>query len=556
MNIYKNIKSNNNINSITFVIIAIFYLFGNLLWYKLNSPIIVQGAYNNYFASALLEGKFFFDITPLIIWMMRGLLNIFGNEYFDLEIIFMNYFFFLMALYFINKICIEIKDKETGIIAMILFALTPCVYGASRQYGHHDYHVMCILLFNIYSLIKLENFSNRKWSIIYGISVGIGLLAKDTFLVYFFVPWLYVMVRSLIEKTGNNWSKTKNILITILFGCLVASCHYFSIETVIKILKDPFIEAHNPTYAFKEFRIFTTGVCEYMLSFPIFLLFLLGTFWYILKYKNTKYKYIFLLWLIVPWLVLINMPHHKHVDYGLGLVPAIIIIISLYITDIKKRIYKKILSIVLIVICLLQYISFSYGINIGLQNLKIHLRGYEFYYFDNNQRDVFYPNIVIYNHEKRDYSLSFLRYLMNNFNDKVIYMYKDMYTSFFTMEEISTLLRLQKCKIILNYEEILKSDIIIFSEKNSFIDSNYFFDILKQEFSEHFHDDKNLETDIKAKINEIKNNYIKLDEFSLADNAEEQDYMIILGKKDLFEKNNKLKYKYEYSRFNRFKINE
>ena len=249
------------------------------------------------------------------------------------------------------------------------------------------------------------------------------------------------------------------------------------------------------------------------------------------------------------------MPHHKHVDYGLGLVPVIIIIISLYIKDIKKGIYKKILSIVLIVICLLQYISFSYGINIGLQNLKIHLKEYEFYYFDNNQRDAFYPNIVIYNHEKRDYALSFLKYLVNNFNDKVIYMYKDMYTSFFTIEEISTLLRLQKCKIILNYEEILKSDIIIFTEKNSFIDSNYLFDKLKQEFSEHFYDDRNLETDIKAKINEIKNNYIKLDEFNLSDDTEEQDYIIILGKKDLFENNNKLKYKYEYSRFNRFKIN-
>ena len=201
MNFYKNIRNN---NFVIFIIIAIFYLIGNLLWYKFNNPIIIQSAYNAYFLRALIENEYFFEIAPLIIWIMKGCLNIFGNKYVDLEIIFINYFFFLFALYFINKICIELKDNKTGIIAMILFALTPAVYGASRQYGHLDYHIMCVSLLNIYSLIKLENFTNRKWSIIYGISVGFGLLIKDAFLAYFFVPWLYIAITSLIEKNKKQ----------------------------------------------------------------------------------------------------------------------------------------------------------------------------------------------------------------------------------------------------------------------------------------------------------------------------------------------------------------
>ena len=83
-------------------------------------------------------------------------------------------------------------------------------------------------------------------------------------------------------------------------------------------------------------------------------------------------KYIIFLWFITPWIVLMLMRHHKQPDYGLGLIPPIIIIVSLYISNIKNILYKKILSIVLVIVCLLQYISFSYGINIGLSDLKIH----------------------------------------------------------------------------------------------------------------------------------------------------------------------------------------
>lgn len=549
-------KKMKNNNFVFFIVIAVFYLIGNLLWYKFNNPIVVQGAYNTYFIRALLEGEYFFEIAPLIIWIMKGFLSVFGNKYFDLEIIFINYFFFLLALYFINRICIEIKDKETGLIAMILFALTPAVYGASRQYGHLDYHIMSISILNIYSLIKLEEFTDRKWSVIYGISVGFGLLSKDAFLAYFFVPWAYVAIKSLMKK--NNKQKIINILITICLGSFIAGCHYFNTETVTKILQDPFIESAGPAFSFSQIRIFTIGLSEYLLSFPVFLFFLLGLFWYVFKYENRNYKYIILLWFIVPWIILMLMKHNRQPDYGLGLIPAIIVVISLYISNIKNKLYKTILSVILVCVCLLQYISFSYGINLDLyKKLKINFKGYNFYCFDTNQRinqrDAQYPNIVIYSNKKRDYALSLLKYLNNNFKDNTIYMYKDMLTTFFVMKEIRTLLLLQNCKPILKFEEILDADVIIFTKKDSFIDTNYLVNTIKQFLSEHFgtYDDENLEKDIKSKINEIKNNYIKLDEFGLYNNASEQDCIIVLGKKDLFEHNGDLKYKYSPLRFNK-----
>lgn len=497
--------------------------------------------------------NFFFEVAPLIIWIMKGCLNIFGNEYFDLEIIFINYFFFLMALYFINKICIEIKNKETGTIAMILFALTPCIYGASRQYGHHDYHIMCISLLNIYALIKLEDFTNRKWSIIYGISVGIGLMAKDSFLAYFFVPWVYVVIRSLLEKGENKKQKTINILITILIGALIVSCYYFNIYAIIKTLKDPFTESSAfPYLSFDNIRVFTFGLGEYLLSFPIFVLFLLGMIWYVLKYNNKKYRYVFLLWFIVPWTILMLMPHRKTPDYGLGLIPVSIIIISLYISKFKTSIYKKVLSIFLVFILLLQYISFSYGINVKLFNSKINLKGYDLYYFDKHDYDSYFPNLITFNHKKRDYCLSFLRYLGKNFKKRKFFMYKYMYTSNFNMEEMSILLKITKREVAINFDDILDADIIIYNKSHNLLDDMYIIDIEKRKYIEHFdsYNDEELERSVMSIIGEIKNKYIILDEFDLdEDNITDDDHIIILGRKQIFGNNYKLKVKYKLLKF-------
>ena len=99
---------------------------------------------------------------------------------------------------------------------------------------------MIAMVANIYCLIKLDNFKSIKWSVLYGITVGLGLLTKDAFLMFFFIPWLYVVIRSLIEKTEKI--KVLNILTTIISGSLIAGCHYFRSIIIYKVLHEPVIE--------------------------------------------------------------------------------------------------------------------------------------------------------------------------------------------------------------------------------------------------------------------------------------------------------------------------
>ena len=333
-------KSFKNSSIIIFIITALFYAMCNFFWWKINTPIIPQGICALHFLDIFQDG-WLYSNAPLLTWIMKSSFFLFGKEYFDLQIITVNYLFFLTGLYFIYKIGAELKDKETGNIAMILFALTPAVYGLSRQYGHQDWHVMVAMSANIYCLIKSDNFKDRKWSIIYGISVGLGLLIKDEFLAYFFAPWLYVVIRSLIER--SDLKRVINILTTIITGSLIAGCHYFRQAIIYKIWHEPIVEKTS-VFSFDSLKVLTLGLSNEILSPIIFIFVLFAMLWF-LKFYKSKNKNILLLWIFVPWFIIMFMAHHKLVEYGVAFVPALILILSLFISKLK---YKKILLIIIV----------------------------------------------------------------------------------------------------------------------------------------------------------------------------------------------------------------
>ena len=400
-----------NSSFVIFLIISLFYAINNFIWWKLNTPIISEGMSAFHFTDVFQNQILYFN-APLITWIMKCMFFIFGKEYFDLQVIFVNYIFFIIALYCIYKIGIELKDKETGNIAMILFALSPVIYGMSRQYGHQDWHVMVAMTANIYCLIKLNDFKDRKWSILYGMTVGLGLLIKDEFLPYFFTPWLYVVIRSLIEKIEPR--KIINILITIAIGSLIAGCHYFRMEIITKILREPIVETAS-IFSFESLKFMTINLGEELLSLLLFVLSIFGFIWLLIRYKNRN-KYIFVLWFIIPWAIVTFMPHHKQIEYCIGLVPVMILFSSVLISNFKNILLKRFFLMFVILICLLQFFCFSFGekhkffcfknefnkYNKLIYNkyidLAIQLKPYlnTQIYFQKNNLDRFALNFIIY----------------------------------------------------------------------------------------------------------------------------------------------------------------
>jgi len=435
-------------NFLIFIIIAIWYATGNLIWWVNNTPVVLTGDSATHFLDIFEKGWLFYN-APLITWIMRGIFFIFGTESYDLQIIFVNYVFFLIPLYFIYKIGYELKDKETGNIAMILFALVPAVYGMSRQYGHKDYQIIAAITFNIYCLIKTDYFRDRKWGIWYGISVGLGLMIKDEFLAYFFVPFAYIATAGLREKADKD--RIINILLAAAAGSLISGWHYFRLEIIRKILCEPVTET-GPVFVFNSLRVMTIGLWEELLSPPIFIIFVIGLIYFIWKYKG-KYKNIILLWFFVPWTIIMVMPHRKLIEYGAGFVPAIMLICSIFIASFQKTYVKKLVIILLITIGLLQYMNFSYSIiNINLFNLKWQNKNLYIEYWHKKNDLIFYKDEI-------ELTLNLVNYFKNKYETSKIYILDNVFYCNMILGQmyLNNMIAKKGCY---NKTDILYSDII------------------------------------------------------------------------------------------------
>ena len=125
----------------------------------------------------------------------------------------------------------------------------------------------------------------------------------------------------------------------------------------------------------------TFGLSQELLAFPLFILFIISITWYLLKYNNT-YKLLLFIWLFVPWIILLLMKHYKDSVFCMGIIPPIIIISSIYITNIKKTILRQILIYFFIILGLLQFFEYSFNINVELTKIAIDFKGKHFCYFN------------------------------------------------------------------------------------------------------------------------------------------------------------------------------
>lgn len=526
-----------NESFIIFILLAVFYAVGNFIWWIINTPILPI-CYSALHFNDIFKPDFLFYNAPLVTYIMKFMFFVFGKEYYDLIIIFVNYIFFLIPLYFIYKIGVEFKDKETGNIAMILFALVPAVYGLSRQYGHQDYHIIAGITFNIYCLIKTDYFNNKKWVVWYGISVGLGLIIKDAFLLYFFMPFIYISILGFV-KNRDRIKTIINILIAVTGASLISGWHYFRPEIIRKVLNEPIVET-VPVFSFNSLRFTTTGLWEYLLSFPIFLVAIIGLLYFIWKYKG-KYKNVILLWFFIPWGIITFMPHIKMPEYGVGFIPAMILMGSVFISSaVNGRIKKLIIIILFIIIGVLQYIDFSFNkLNISLFKLELKWQGYTTSYYNTNN------SLITLDYNVQKVIIKTVKYLESNYSNKKCKIYIADYIDTYGLLAYVNIKNVDCTwpdKEGYGNRDVLKSDIIILfgNQKTKTIEQLIESQISRMEEYPwaRVKDKQNFikeETKrIKCIYNDIEKYYRIIDVFYISSPANAELKMTLFGRKDQF----------------------
>ena len=155
-----------------------------------------------------------------------------------------NILFLAILLFSVYGIGKKLYNQKIGFLAAIFISFYPAVYSMTRTYLM-DFALVAMVALSIYLLLKTDDFTNTKYSIFFGISLGLGMLTKWSFAFFISPAILFIILDILIKfidierikldtksylinsfKILFNSKRTKNLIILSLIGLLIMSFWY------------------------------------------------------------------------------------------------------------------------------------------------------------------------------------------------------------------------------------------------------------------------------------------------------------------------------------------
>lgn len=408
INSHINFKANRY--SILLMFLVVFLGINNYIWLKMDSlpfgPDELGHLENAMTVSTVIRSPLkFFDLEtifphkwgPLQYLISSLLILIFGYSHQTLVITTTILFLILIILvYFIGK---KIRDEKTGLLSAFILSMYPIVFHFSRKYTLEIVMTTAVVL-SFYLLLGLNNFENKRKSLFFGISFGLGLLSSSKYLLFIAGPLVFIMVRSLIwdgiklvifkrnsfdliEKKLIYKKRLINILLSFGLGVLICLPWYYNkLDFFLKIKPYLFVGDKNfvraesdPNYYFPAIFLSLENISFYIKSFfiaqafPFFAItFALGLI-LTLKNKPDHNLAMLLLWIGFSYLICSSIKN-KTARYTIEYLPAIAIISSLGITKITTKWCKYFILSAIIIIGLSQYLYYSYGERLFSERIK------------------------------------------------------------------------------------------------------------------------------------------------------------------------------------------
>ena len=335
---------------ISIAAIAVFYFINNLIWLKLNvyphGPdefshlLIAQNFYN-----AIISGKIenliaAFKLSTSAIWpplfhfSAAGLCFISGST--AISPLLINLFCLLILLLSVYAIGYKLYNSNVGILATLLISFYPMVFRFSRFFGL-DFAQLSIVSLSICLLVYTEYFTKRRLSLLFGISLGVGMLIKWTFILHLAGPLTCIILQAFLkrEKEVTFYKVSVNLFLSFLIGILISSILYLfsypSVSSRLAVFFQSFIQYHCGQSSMPKIATILeidkfTGYLRFLINEQIslffFIILLLAAPFF---FKKCFHKLFLVSWYIIPYIAL-SLSFQKEGRFMLSSLPAIALI--------------------------------------------------------------------------------------------------------------------------------------------------------------------------------------------------------------------------------------
>jgi 4-amino-4-deoxy-L-arabinose transferase-like glycosyltransferase len=130
---------------------------------------------------------------PLFHWAMVAFYRLFGISM-DVAAS-VNTVFLIVLLVAAYGVGCRIGGKGVGLLAAFFASTSPMVFAMSR-YTYIEFSLTAMVALSVWLLLLSEGFSSKLYSLLFGLSAGLGLLTKWTFVLFVFPALLVVFLRA------------------------------------------------------------------------------------------------------------------------------------------------------------------------------------------------------------------------------------------------------------------------------------------------------------------------------------------------------------------------
>lgn len=316
----------------------------------------------------ILYDVFHANVThwPPLVYFVSSLFNlIFGVSY--TVSVMTNMLFYLLLIVSLYLIGRKMKSPSVGILSALIVSFYPIIYGHSRLFML-DFPLTAIVTFSIYCLICTKYFKDLKWSIIFGLSAGIGMLIKWSYPLYIISPCVYFILVGLARSNKKQpLFIIRNCFISLLSCFIISFPHYFigkeglrKTSTVLGyVVNSTIIFERNVFNYIDNLVAFLRQFNNIALSFIFLSILIVSLLLFYLKIKS-KDKMFITLWYLMP-IFLLLVVSWKQTRFFMPVLPCLALISAMGLDFILKN--KRIRVFIL---CFIFSVALAHYFNLSL----------------------------------------------------------------------------------------------------------------------------------------------------------------------------------------------
>lgn len=292
---------------------------------------------------------------PPFFYIASGLfLSLFRDISIDLAVM-VNSFFMLILILAVYKTGVFFKDRNLGIMSAFIVTMLPGVFAFSRVLMP-EFALMSFVALAFMALLYSKSFTKRGFSLLAGVSMGLGALIKLSYPFFVICPLIVAFIsgaRSFRSLPAARRTIIQNVFI-MLTAALVISLPWYikSFDCLLEArLTEAFVDEQNTLTRFYYLKAL---VCQQL--FPFFFCILCLSILVLIRKRYFSFLSQMCFCMLIP-VCLLYIPQIRESRFTIAMMPYAALLISRGIVEFKNRTATG--AIIFISICQFFVLSYS-----------------------------------------------------------------------------------------------------------------------------------------------------------------------------------------------------